>query len=45
MSTESGFVHKCCDLKNHSSDAEEAMEGPKCDLVLRGTKASSLTGS
>ena len=45
MSTESGFVRKCCDLRNYSSNVEEAVEGPKCDLVLHGTKVSSLTGS
>lgn len=37
LSIFSGFVHKWCDLRDYSSDAEEVMEGTKCDLVLHGT--------
>ena len=45
LSIFSGFVHTWCDLRDYSSDAEEVMEGTKCDLVLHGTKVSSQTGS
>lgn len=44
VSTFYGFVHKCYGLGNYSSDAEEAVEGTKSDLVLHDTRLLTKLG-